>query len=407
LTIKLKLLFLAHHKKEIGAYVRAYHLARQLSIRGHEVTLITVSPNSKFKIQYSNHDNLKIIETPNFLHSTFFSLRLWIGDGTGPLDIFARLKEGTSHQYDILHTFDHYLNISIPFYFLKYIKKQKTVSDWCDLFDLPGGLRETYGFKLDYIYNKINFPFRFFNRFMELNIRKKSDYVSVISEKLKEIAIESGIDGNKIALVEGGVDINLIVPLPKLKYRKKFNLPTNGRIICFMGRHQEDLDIVISSFTLLYNEIPDLYLMIIGKPVEKNKILTSKFGISDNYIEVGRCSDEELPHYLACADIFVLPYKNNLANEARWANKFGEYLAAARPIVISNVGDQAEIVKEYKVGLVAENTTEDFALKMKQLLSNKQLLIEYGENARNLACEKYSWKKMVDKLEIIYSEIIK
>jgi glycosyltransferase involved in cell wall biosynthesis len=332
-------------------------------------------------------------------------MRLWLEAGTGPLDILSRIREGRSTEYDIIHTFDHFLNVAIPFYYLRKKTKSKFVSDWCDLYHLAGGLREIHGFKLDFIYDKIGFPFRMYNRFVESDLRRKADFVVVISNKLREIALQNGIENEKLAVIEGGVDVDLVKPLPAIEMRKKLGLPVDAHIIGFIGRHQEDLDIVIESFVLLKNELSNCFLLIVGEPNKRTKKLAGRAGIIDNYIEIGRCSDDLLPQYLACADIFVMPYKNNLSNEARWANKFGEYLAAGRPMIISNVGDQAEIVEKYELGLVADTTVEDFACKMKKLLTNQKLNHKFGENARKVACNYYSWGRMAEKLETLYFKV--
>jgi glycosyltransferase involved in cell wall biosynthesis len=317
-----------------------------------------------------------------------------------------RIKEGMSVQYDIIQTFDHFPNISIPFYILRKRTKSKFVSDWCDLYHLPGGLREVYGFHHDYIYKKVGFVFRKYNRCVESDLRRKSDAVMVISKKLQEIAIENGVEKQNLFIIRGGVDTEKIKPMPKMEARKRLGLPMNARIVEFMGRFQNDLDIIIRSFALAKKEIPNSILLIVGEPQKWTRRLAANYGVMDSYIEVGRCSDELLPQYLACADVFVLPLDKNLANETRWANKFGEYLASGRPVVISNVGDQAAIVRQHKVGLVADNSIIDFSKKIQLILRNKGLSEKMGQKAAETACKHFSWKIMAEKLEYIYYDIL-
>lgn len=402
----LRILFLCFEPKGLAIYVRSYHLAKELSRKGHDVTLIAVSPESLLRTVEETNSCLKVILTPNLFYGGPILSRLTSCQGWGILDIYKRIKVGMSSKFDIIQLFDHFPNIAIPFNYLRKRSSAKFVSDWCDLHHLPGGFRDTLKGRFDVVYKTIGFPFRKYLNFVEVDIRKKADAVTVISHKLKEIAIEQGIREEKLTVIEGGVDIDIIKPLPKMEAREKLGLPLNGSIIEFMGRHQSDLDIVIKSFASLKQELRNSYLLIVGTPDNWNKKLAIRYGIIDNYIEAGYCSDDLLPYYLACADLFVLPYKKNLANEARWANKFGEYLAAGRPTVISNVSAQACIIRKHEVGLVADNSIEDFTQKMKKLLKNNALSMNFGINARKLACEKYSWKKLAEKVENIYYQIL-
>lgn len=399
---RLKILLLTSMFKESGTYFRAFHLGRCLCRMGHDVTLVTLSRTKHFIPTYGIEKNVKIVETPNFLHDTFLSGRTRLEPGHGPFDILSRIKIGLSTEYDVVHIFDHFHNVYLPFLYLRKKLKAKFVADWCDVYHLPGGLRETYGTRYDRFYKTIGFWFRAYNRFVEIELRRMADAVTVISRRLNLIALEKGVEPRKVHLIEGGVDLDLVKPLPKQEARDKLGLPRDAKIIEFMGRFQSDLDIVLKSFPIIKKDVPRSLLLVVGQRYHWTRKLASTLGITDSYIEAGRCSDGLLPLYLACADVFTLPLKSNLANEARWANKFGEYLAAGRPIVISDVGDQAEIVRTYQTGLVATQSIDDFACKTRLLLEDEKLSTKMGQNATDIARSRYNWPELARKLESVY-----
>jgi glycosyltransferase involved in cell wall biosynthesis len=99
--------------------------------------------------------------------------------------------------------------------------------------------------------------------------------------------------------------------------------------------------------------------------------------------------------------------KKNFMNETRWPNKIGEYMASGRPTVVSDVGDVAEVVEKYGIGLVAKPGADSFAEKMQILFSNEKAAVDMGVRAREVACEKYSWAEMAIRLEAIYFQLIK
>lgn len=401
---RLKVLFLIPDTKGSAVYVRAYNLAKQLALRGHAVTLMAVSTDLMFRSRTRNESGIRLIETPNFLHNIFghYTRRLFLEPGTGILDIIARLRECKSGQYDIIQLFDHSLNVVVPYYFLRRRLKSRFVSDWCDIYHHVEGLRYNYGFRFDRVYEKIGFLFREYSRFVEFDLRRNVDGVTAISRNLLDFAVTHGVARNKVSLVEGGADVDNISPLPKTEARMKLGLPVDGKIVGFMGTFQRDMDIVIKSFSLLKDELPDAYLMVIGTPFPWARQIAKDHGITERYIEAGRCTDELLPYYLASTDVLALPLKDNLFNKTRWPNKIGEYMACGRPVVVSDVGNVADIVKEHGIGLTAKNDVVDFSSKLKMLLANQDLADDMGRRARQLACSKFSWALQSAKLEDFY-----
>jgi glycosyltransferase involved in cell wall biosynthesis len=403
-TDRLKVLFLVPDTKGSAVYVRAFNLAKQLARRGHGVTLMVVSADLKFQSRTRSESGIRIIETPNFLHNLFghYTRRLFLEPGTGILDIIARVREGRSGQYDIIQLFDHSPNVAVPFYLMRGRVRSRFISDWCDIYHYAGGLRYLYGFRFDSVYEKLGFPFKKYSRFVEFDLRRNVDGVTAISQNLGDFAIRHGVARDRVSVVEGGADVEQVSPLPKREAREKLGLPVHAKIVGFMGTFQRDLDIVIRSFSLLKDALPDAYLLVIGTPFPWARQVAQEQGISERYIEAGRCSEELLPYYLASTDVLALPLKDNLFNETRWPNKIGEYMACGRPVVVSNVGNIAGIVREHGTGLTAENDAADFSRQLRTLLSDPVLAQKMGSSARELVCSQYSWALLSAKLEDFY-----
>jgi glycosyltransferase involved in cell wall biosynthesis len=93
---------------------------------------------------------------------------------------------------------------------------------------------------------------------------------------------------------------------------------------------------------------------------------------------------------------------------ANSANKFFDTLAAGKPIIINHEGWQAEEIRKYNVGFVLdanegnlEKTAKEFAV----YLNNRSLLSLQGQNAYNLAKEKYSLTIAISNYEKILKKI--
>ena len=226
--------------------------------------------------------------------------------------------------------------------------------------------------------------------------------MTAISQGLRDFAVQHGVARERVSVVEGGADVDAITPLPKAEARRKLGLPVNGKIVGFMGTFQRDLDIVMQSFSLLKEALPDAYLLVIGTPFPWAREVAQQQGITGCYLEAGRCADELLPYYLASTDVLALPLKENLFNQTRWPNKIGEYMACGRPVVVSDVGDVASLVRAHGTGLTAKNDAADFSAKLTTLLSDPSLAEKMGGKARELACGAYSWALQSSKLEEFY-----
>ena len=64
------------------------------------------------------------------------------------------------------------------------------------------------------------------------------------------------------------------------------------------------------------------------------------------------------------------------------------------------------LFREHNIGLLADDNPEDFAEATLSLLEDQALREEMGSNARWVAEEQLSWKKLTDQLETFYHKIL-
>ena len=322
--------------------------------------------------------------------------------------IETRIVEAKSGGYDIIHSFDHFPNIAIPFYLLRNRIKAQWVNDWVDLYG-HGGLQDLYGYRLAPLYRKINWLPRRIVDECELDIRAKSDGITVISEYLAKMAKSIRNNNDHVYLIPGGCDPELVKPVNKKVARRKLGLPPAAKIVGFLGRGQFDVDFLIKAFSIVSLSNKQSLLLIIGPTsglMKRFLEIVRESALENKVIFVGRCSNNLLPIYLGATDVLTLPLRDNPANQARWPNKIGEYMASGRPSVVCNVGDVARVVARHKVGLVCQPETQDFADKINFLLNDENLTRELGANARKVACENYTWKALTQQLLAAYEKIL-
>ena len=126
------------------------------------------------------------------------------------------------------------------------------------------------------------------------------------------------------------------------------------------------------------------------------------YDVENNLYLTGYLKDEELPWYLGCADLFVLPLADKLYNVGRWPNKICDYMSLGRPTVSNPVGDIKTLFERHEIGLLANWDPADFAKKINYLLEHPEEAERIGNNARNVSATIYDWRLMIKKLEDFY-----
>ncbi len=390
----MRILFLNHNLAWRGTFFRAYHLARELVARGHEVDLWTVSKRVSLAGETRVSEGVRIWITP----------RWWkVGrhdGGYAPLDILVRSARIQLGKWDLIHAFDHRPNVSAPWYLKKLLGQSVFCADWCDWWT-AGGITT----------NRRRFAFiDRCERRLEEGSKRAAQFVTVISNILYERACEVGIEPGRLLLLPSGADIRGISCLDEVECRDMVGLRPHDPTLCFVGYSLWDIELISKAFALVQKAIPSCQLLVIGGGVEAPALdsLRKGFRIGYDVYLPGEIPYRLLPRFLGAATVHLLPLDNSLANRARLPNKLGDYLASGRPIVACDIGDTGRVIAEHEVGCVSNVSAESFADAILELLNaSSQERLAIGKRARALAEGPYAWSCMADRLEQAYTEALR
>jgi glycosyltransferase involved in cell wall biosynthesis len=401
----MKILMLVGNEKEVGTYYRAFGWAKFLAEAGHVVTIIC-DGRKRFDARSYYEAGIKIIETPSFMDGRVVGTRLSGMGGWGFLSIRARCAELLSGKYDIVHLFEHYPSVVLPVYAAGYERGTVILSDSCDHFG-AGGFRDTYDlYRMRALYRHLGTLPRRLLDYVEKDIRRRAAAVTVISGYLCDRAIRSGVDPTKITIIRGSVDTKRIKPINNLEARDKVGINRKQQIVTFLGAGQFDVDLALSAFVTVSQQMPDARFLLLGKKTDSLDGIISKLSLSGKVIVAGWCSQRELIYFLSSTDVFVLPMKDNPVNQARWPNKIGEYMAMGRPTVCSQVGDVAELVGREHIGLAVENDAVGFGTAVLELLKDGRLADDMGKRARRVAERQFDVAVQGSQIELLYRYLV-
>jgi glycosyltransferase involved in cell wall biosynthesis len=386
----------------------AYHNARELAQRGHEVVVFTPKQSSKIK------SNKVTIEEGGFKIKWLQPI-LRYGNAAFLPQLFFGLK-----NFDIIHL--HY-----PFFGAAEIVWLSSV-----IHRRGGASSRQPSVKLVITYHMdvvgkgfLGWFFRMHTKYIMPRILRRADKVIVTSFDYAENSNLAPLlkeKREKFVEVPCGVDIDKFFPRAKdSTILAKHGLSASDKIILFVGNldrahYFKGVDYLLDAFVILRKRLGveqikneqggKVRLLMVGSGDllldYKNK--AKALGLADKAIFAGFISDEDLPKYYNLADIFVLP---SIDQSEAFGMVAIEAMASAKPVVASDLPGVRSVVGDNATGLLAHTKNEgDLANRLSSLLADDALRQRMGEAGRKKVEEKYSWKGIGEKLESIFKSLV-
>ncbi|MHB9070728.1 MAG: glycosyltransferase family 4 protein [Sedimentisphaerales bacterium] len=244
---------------------------------------------------------------------------------------------------------------------------------------------------------------RFLFKSFEKIICKLSNKIIPISLEMVDFALSEGLGKREKyeVMLNGsacGVDLELFDPEKWKNFRGKirddFYMPENAAVIGTVARMTGDKGIneLVKAFDVLSNEIPRMYLLLVGGEEEKNKLDGDTVSIimRNNRIRCAGWQDNPLPYYSAM-DIFCLP---------TYREGFGEVNLEAQamelPVISTNTIGPRESVEDGITGFLVKSQSSDALIEpLRKLLCQSELRIKMGKAGRQRVINKFDRKEMI------------
>ncbi|MEM6579655.1 MAG: glycosyltransferase [Pseudomonadota bacterium] len=222
--------------------------------------------------------------------------------------------------------------------------------------------------------------------------------VFTVSDSLRNLALELGVDPEKAQTISNGVDSEKFYPLNRSAMRARFGLSDDARVLVTVGGlvERKGFHRVIELMPSLSKRFPDLYYLVVGGACAEGnwearlKSQADALGLREKVLFLGPLPPEQLREPLSCADVFVLPSRNE-----GWANVLLEAMACGLPVVTTDVGGSAEVVSLKELGTVVpfgDTTLLEDAIA-------EALDRDWGHKIIEDYARKNSWDKRIDLLK--------
>ena len=246
----------------------------------------------------------------------------------------------------------------------------------------------------------------------EIETAKEADHVFVITNALRNILIENGVEGSKITVLPNAVNPEKFEILPK---NKKLNRELNfeGKVVIgYIGSfvNYEGLDLLLEACSILKKKLGDVFRVLLvgdGEMMQSLRRSAQFLQLESTITFTGRVSHDEVSDYYSLIDIAPLPRKGLRVCELVSPLKPFEAMGSGKVLVTSSVQALAEIVQDGETGLIFEkDNSDDLAEKLETVILDAELRKRIGKNANAWVRETHSWEVISRRVTDIYDKLM-
>ncbi|ONI46176.1 hypothetical protein AN641_02055 [Candidatus Epulonipiscioides gigas] len=243
--------------------------------------------------------------------------------------------------------------------------------------------------------NKIK---KFLNNFL-------CDGVIGVTQEIKEILLNMGIDNNKIKIIENGV-----LPIEKHinteSIKNKLNILPDKKVVTILSRlsPEKGIDRFIEIVAELNKTNNNVVALIAGAGREETHLnaLIQELGLDTDKIKMLGFI-QNVSDILNITDVIL----NTSTTEAKSLSIL-EAMSLGIPAIVSHVGGNPSLVEDNENGFVVEqHDITGFVDKINLLLSDKHLYDKMSSKSSEKFSKNYNAQKMTNQTELFYINILK
>jgi glycosyltransferase involved in cell wall biosynthesis len=228
---------------------------------------------------------------------------------------------------------------------------------------------------------------------------RNSDVITTVSPSLVEKLENFGFEAE---LVTNGVDTDLFMPMEGSEKRAELGIGPDDFVIGFAGSVERwyAIDGIIRALPGLIEYRKNTKLLIIGGSLFTSFLheleqLVRDLGVQDHVTFSGFVPYHELPSFIACMDVCTIPLAPPQWVDIALPNKFFEYSACGKPIIMSPIPD---VMKIGGPNIFLYESQDEFIRQIKSLMDHPR--------SYQIDLQHYSWKEKSRQLESLLYRLL-
>ncbi|MGD9131076.1 MAG: glycosyltransferase family 4 protein [Candidatus Bathyarchaeota archaeon] len=233
---------------------------------------------------------------------------------------------------------------------------------------------------------------------IERELFANSKSIASVSRFVAQGLKEYGLNPKDIFFIGNGVDDKKFMPQQRPNAKKQY--------VLFVGRlsYRKGLFDLLKSAKHVAERYPHLLFMIVGQGRLENQIRKYiwQMKLQKNIVLLGFVSRHKLIELFQHATVFVLPsvYEG-------LATTLLEAMATGLPVVATSIRCNMEVINHRKNGIIVPtHSPKKMAEAIIALLDDKKLRRRLGSKARSTIQEKFTWRKVTDRTEKCYNNLL-
>lgn len=237
-----------------------------------------------------------------------------------------------------------------------------------------------------------------------LIFKKNIHLANKISCTAKSLIDSYEIPLNKSVIIPNGVDPDLFKNYSSENLRIKLGLE-NYFVLGHVGVLREWLDFnpIFKALKLLTNSM-DIKMLIVGGGPRFNETieLAKKYDVSTSIYFTGTIPYSQLPYYISCMDVGIIPFRRYAVSENSLPLKLFEYMACEKPVISTEI---SAIHDSLGNAILYGSNSDELVNQIRELYFKEDFRIQLGKNGRRLVIDDFSWEKISERLELLIREL--
>lgn len=363
-----------------GSERQALQLTRLLVQSGKfKIHLASLSPEGSLR---STIEDLDLGDIPSFPLNSFYD-----ANAVKQLTRFVQWLKAA--RINVLHTHDFYTNVF-----------GTTAGALARLPVRVASMRETAGMRTST------------QKRVQRVAYSLAHHVVANSQAVRQVLIADGVPAEKVSVIYNGLDLKRLAPqtfsraetLGLLGLDSETDPPRRFISIVANMRHEvKDHRMFLRAARRVAEVVPDAAFLLAGEGelTDSLRELAAELGIHERTYFLGRC--ERVAELLSVSEICVLSSKAE-----GFSNSILEYMAAGRPVVATNVGGAAELIREGETGyLVPAGDDEMMAARLIDLLRDPNRSRMMGDAGKRIVEEQFSCEAQLSRTEDLYERLLR
>jgi colanic acid biosynthesis glycosyl transferase WcaI len=387
-------------------------LAHELTRRGHTVAVLTGYPNYPtgrlypgFRLGLGRREELDGIPVTRTWVFPYHGNRV-IGRilNYGSFMVTSVLGSFFVPACDVIYVWHPPLTIGLAAWMIGRLRRVPFVYDvqdiWPESVVVSGVLKEGWLVRL--------------LSWIERFVYRHAGHITVVTEGARGNLLAKGVPAQKISVVPHWVDDSLLIQVDEdARRRVREHYGWDGRfVVLFAGNLGlvQGLDTLVAAAVCLQND-SNILIALIGDGADKRRLqaLVHAQGLGHRIQFIERQPQEEIPAFLAAADVLLVHLKKSELSHYVIPTKTLAYLAVGRPILMAMDGAAAQLVKEVEAGIVIPPEDPAEMARAIRLLKDMPPLqrAAMGQRGRDYLVPHFSKHKVVPQYEALFQRMVR